>query len=78
MSRCEFYHRLDALEREYVLARYLEAYRETEKQRAARNAIIARDPKTWRAAEVELRAAGEFELAVYCQQIADGIEAGES
>lgn len=73
MSR-EFYHRLDALEREHALARWLEAYRESEEQRAKRNAIIARDPQAWRAAEIELRRAGEFERAVYCQQIADGLE----
>lgn len=78
MSHCDFYARLDQLERDHQLSRALEAYRESELRRAERNAIIAKDPRAWRAAEVELRRAGEFDRAVYCQRIADDLEAKES
>lgn len=73
MSR-EFFQRLDDLERQRTLDVALEAYRESELRRAARNSVSAKDPKAWRAAEVELRRAGEFERAVYCQRIADDLE----
>lgn len=73
MSR-DFFERLDELQRRESTERFLSAYVEVETQRAARNAKLALDPRAWRAAEIELRREGEFERAVYCQRVADGLE----
>jgi hypothetical protein len=62
-------------EQERKLAWLRQYWSATLAARAERNKVIRADPAAWRAAEMELRRAGEFERAVHCQRVADDLEA---
>lgn|GEM_PF-5780250 len=62
------------LEQQYKLDRLSGYWKAVLDARAERNARIELDPVAWRAAEMELRRAGNFDRAVCCQQMADELE----
>lgn len=66
------------MEQEHRLATMRERLAVSLAGRAERNRRISADPVAWRAAEMELRRAGEFERAVHCQRMADDLEKGET